>query len=606
MSKFNSILLLSTIYMFASCEYVPNGNNFVELTPPKDYIPIEITLNNVNPSDTIYVYQNTSISIKIKTAVDLKQAEVLLDGKIYTSMQENVLNFILRPEDISEGVHKLTVNAVFTSGTGSLADMMGLEGYTGELSWNICVIQNIQDRFEVGYRANEEGFLEIYWKNNFPENIIQKYNIHAGLTQDADITINDATQKKFIDYGYVCGYAYYEITVYLKSGYAFLQRLSFNTPTPEVFIEDLGLDNLRIYWNKPFANGRFAIKDNNAAIVSDINDTTITIPQIFGKNRQFVLEIRPQKAEYDNFHNKFSVFEKFCQGVPLGLPNWELYAYNRIDNIIYTSRYNSLVAFNANTLQEINSVSIIGNTWGFAYGGKIATAPHNSTVAAMTGEETWIFTGNHFTNPIKISPLSGDVSTRLSALTSDDRFFVVKKNSNICKVFNSLTGSGIFEFSFTYTTIYDMPDFVAVSENGQFFCASSENGIEIFEINGTAANLLYTDTRQYKGAMFVPSQPDKLLLRVGSSIEIRQIPNFNIVQTLDVSQYGAMLCNIDPASMNLLYHQNDSLKVCNVSNLTKTIFKIKSDETTCKMFNNKLLTYGKGGITFDINPYLNH
>jgi hypothetical protein len=104
----------------------------------------------------------------------------------------------------------------------------------------------------------------------------------------------------------------------------------------------------------------------------------------------------------------------------------------------------------------------------------------------------------------------------------------------------------------------------------------------------------------------VPSQPDKLLLRVGSAIEIRQIPSFNLIQTLDVSKNGAMFCNIDPASMSLLYYQNDSLKVCKVNHLTETIFKIRSDETTCKMFNNKLLTYGQGGISLDISPYLNH
>jgi len=597
MNKLNFMLLLSTIYFLSSCKYEPIGNNFVELTPPEDYIPIEISLNDVNPFDTIYVYRNTSISIKIKSSM-LRQAVILLDEQEYKNMWNNSLDFILYPEQISEGIHKLTVNAIFTSGTGSLAEMMGFEGYIGELSWYICVIHNPQDHFEVGYHINKEGFLEIYWKNVVPENIIEKYTINAETTQ---ITIDDATRKFLVDYGYVCGYAFYEVRTYLQDGYSFSQRLSFDTPTPNIYFEDLGLDNLRIYWDKPFANGRFTLKENYS-VNYVTNDTTITISQIFGRDRQFSLEIRPQKAEYNNLFK--SAWGRFCQGVSLGLPNRELYAYNTTENIIYTRKYNNLVAFDANTLQEINTVSIMGNPWGFAYGGKVAAAPHNSTVAAMTGEETWIFVNSHFINPIKILSLPGRINTRLSALTSDDRFFVVQKDSNICEIFNSLTGEKIFEFSFTYTTIYDIPDYVTVSENGQFFCTSSENGIEIFEINGTITNLLYTDTRQYKGAMFVPSQPNKLMLRVSSNIEIRQIPSFDLIHALDVTQYGAILCNIDPASMNLLYHQNDSLKVCKINNLAKTIFKIRSDQTTCKMFNNKLLT--NTGISFDINPYLNH
>ena len=604
MNKLSFIILMTSAFLFTACEYGPSGNNFLELTPPEDNIPIEISLNDINPSDTIYVYQNTLISIGINTPKDLLQATVLLDGQEYANMSNESFSFVIKSDQVSEGIHELTVNAIFTSGTGSLAEMMGLEGYMGELSWNVRVIHDLEAHFELGYRITEEGFLEVFWQNVVPDNIIEKYTVYPVVTQNEDSTINDATQKSFVDYGYVCGNAYYDLKTYLKDGYSISKRLYVESPTPGVHFENLGLDSLRVYWDKPFANGRFNLTEDDTTIVSEIYDTTITVSQIFGTYRKFSLEIRPQKAEYDNNHNSFEAWGTFCLGTSLGLPNWELYAYNLIDNILYTRKYNNLVAFDAATLQEINTVSIIGNPWGFAYGGKISSAPHNSTVAAMTGEETWIFADSRFMNPIKISPLPGDVHTRLAALTSDDRFFVAQGGSNICKIFNALTGDSISEFPFTYNTIYDIPDFVTVSEDGQFFCASSENGIEVFEINGTTTNLLYTDTRHYKGAMFVPSQPDKLLLKVGTDIEIHQVPDFNIIQTLDVSANDAKLCNIDPASMSLLYHQNDSLKVCKINDLAETIFKIRSDEKTCKMFNNKLFTYGKGGISFDISPYL--
>lgn len=590
--------------LFVACEYEPRGNNFVDLTPPEDNVPIEISLNDINPSDTIYLYKNTLISIKISSPIDLQQAVVLLDGEQYKNMGSDTPGFTFYPDQMDEGVHKLTVDAIFTSGSGSLAEMMGLEGYTGELSWNIRVIHNAQDRFKVNYRVNEEGFFELFWNNAIPDNYIERYTVDLLWTQESRITINDAQQKSFVDYGYICKYASYEVKTLLKDGTIFTRTLSIDIPAPKVYFEDLGVDSLRVYWDKPFANGRFNLLEESKTIATEIQDTSIIIPQLFGKTRQFNLEITPLKAGYDYYHIISSDWSNFRQGTSLGLPNWELYAYSITDNIIYTGKYNNLVAFDATSLQELNTVSIMGNPWGFAYGGKIASAPHNSTVAAMTGEETWIFTDSRFIQPIKISPLRGDVNNRLCALTSNDRFFVVQQDATICKIFNSLTGEKIFELPFTYKTIYTFPDFASVSENGQFFCASSDNGIEIFEIEGTATNLLYTDTRDYTGAMFVPSQPDKLLIRVGTDIEIRQLPDFNVIQTLDVSANGAFLCNIDPASMSLLYYQNDSLKVCKINNLAETIFKIRSDEKTCKMFNNKLLTHGKGGICFDINPYL--
>src|SRR5512133_3923103 len=334
MNNRNIILLLTAISLFVACEYEPAGNNFVEINPPEENILIAISLNDVNPLDTIYLYQNTSFSIKTYPQKDLLETTVLLDDKEYKRFSGNSLSFVMSPDQLTDGVHKLTVNASFSSGTGSLADKMGLEGYIGEVSWNIHVIRDPQKYFVVGYRINNEGFLEISWKNVVPESLISYYTVHAGLTQSSDIIINDATQKSFIDSGYVCGHAYYEVTTHFKDGLSFLQRLSFDKPAPVISFEDLGLDNLRVFWDHPFANGRFILREGSTTIASGLHDTTIIIPQNFGQNRQFNLETRPQNAGYDNFHNKFTAYGSFFLGTSLGLPNWPLYAYSITDKII--------------------------------------------------------------------------------------------------------------------------------------------------------------------------------------------------------------------------------------------------------------------------------
>lgn len=604
MNRLNILLLLTIVAMLSACEYEPTGSNFIELTPPEDAIPIEITLNDIKPSDTIYIHGDTWFTVKINSTKDLQQAQVSLDGQVYEFLAGESSMFGIYSNQIDEGIHTLSVGASFASNSGSLANLMGLEGYQGELSWKIYVTHNLSDKFEVGYRTNEDGFLEVFWKYDFPDNYIEKYTIRSGLTQGSEISINDVAQRSFIDYGYVCGIAYHEITAHLTNGGSLRKQIDLSAPTPTIHFENLGLNKLRVFWDKPFANGRFDLFCDEKLIASELTTTTITIPQIFGVNRHFSLETRPQKTGYDNIYNKFTSWGWYTQGTSLGLSNWELFAYNKTDNIIYTTSHDFLTAFDANSMQVINSIAIWGAPLGLAYGGRIASAPHNSTVAAMTGEETLIYPNSQLVNPIVIPSLPGDVNTRLAALTSNDRFFVVAKDSKTCMIFNTLTGEKIFDLPFSYVTKYTFPDYVSVSENGQYFCASSENGIEVFEINGTATKLIYTDTRLYKGALFVPSQPDKLLLRVDSNIELRQIPGFKMIQTLDVSEYGAVLCNIDPVSMNLLYHQNDSLRVCNIDNLSETKFKIRSDEVTCKMYNNKLLVRGKGGLTFDVKPYL--
>ena len=49
--------IFATIILFTSCEYDPSGNNFIELSPPDDFIAVEISLNDIDPSDTIITEQ---------------------------------------------------------------------------------------------------------------------------------------------------------------------------------------------------------------------------------------------------------------------------------------------------------------------------------------------------------------------------------------------------------------------------------------------------------------------------------------------------------------------------------------------------------------------
>ena len=282
-------IISAAMLLFTACEYSPSGSNFLDLTPPEDNIPVEISLNEIDPSDTIYLYKPTSFLLKIKSPKDLKQAVVLLDGeKELLNIWGNSKGFMFYPDQVDEGVHTLTIGATFASGTGSLADLMGMEGYAGELSWNIRVIHNAQERFEVDYRINKEGFLELFWDNAVPESFIESYTIRSRSTQETDVIIQNSTQKSFVDYGYVCGYAFYEVKTQLKDSTTLWQVFTIDKPIPAVHFEDLDLDNLRVYWDKPFANGRFnIIADDENIIASALQDTTITIPQLWGETRRF-------------------------------------------------------------------------------------------------------------------------------------------------------------------------------------------------------------------------------------------------------------------------------------------------------------------------------
>ena len=84
------------------------------------------------------------------------------------TISQSFLSFDLIPGQLADGVYKLSVNANFTSGTGSLAEQMGMEQYSGGLSWTIRVISHPENYFKADYRLNKEGYLEYYWSNKVP------------------------------------------------------------------------------------------------------------------------------------------------------------------------------------------------------------------------------------------------------------------------------------------------------------------------------------------------------------------------------------------------------------------------------------------------------
>jgi len=596
------VFVLISLFVSLSCEYEPQGTHYVELTPPANSIPVTITLNDVTPLDTIVLRENTIINIKIDAPKALIFAIVLLDTAEIYSSDDKSFSFLLEPENLPEGLHKLSVNAFFIAGSGSLAEMMGLEGYFGELAWNILVIHDLQKDFEVGHRLNKDGFLEIFWENDILYDTIEKYVVRINYSDS--FIINDPKQKSFVDYSYVCGHKDIFVGTYIKGGYYFSKKITIDNPLSDLSLEEIDYENIRLFWNKPYAKANYKLFEDDSLIFLSNTDTSIIIPQIFGVSRHFYLRTSAYNDTLSSHKFSFESIEEHFLGISMALYTWAFFAYNINDNILYATNYNYLFAYDAESMLELSGIYLEGNPFGLAYGGKIASAPHNSKMLAMTGEETYIFADNTFNNPLIIPSLKGDISTHLASITSDDRFFVVQKNEPMCHVFNILSGEKIFDFPFSYNTVQDVPDFVSVSENGKYFCASSYEGIEIMEIMGTKAELIYTDTRDYGGAMFVPNQPDMLLLKVDNSIEIRQIPGFNLVQSIDVGNHFVVIGNIDPKSNSLTYVIDDLIKVCKIDDLSNTIFSVKSSNFNVKLYNYKLISH-HGGIYIDIRSYFN-
>lgn len=553
MKTFYCFLLI--VIVFASCEYEPGGINYNrEVSPPDEAIEVNITLNDFQPEDTIYIF-NSSANFNVrfnaggneilqfKYAIDNREPEML------HFLQPSPTNqFSFTVHDFGESnKHTLTLDAVFKSGTGSLADMLGMEGYQGKMKWNIKLISNT-NQFKIGYRKSNDGFLEIYWDHQaaFPESIVEKYLVEKIWTT---VTL-PVSQKSLIDYDYVYGSSQYKVEAVFKNSNtgSFSKHFYVNTPEPVLHFENQGVDKLRVYWDEPFANARFELKKwgDETAIFSDISETSVIIPQMpFGKILTLVLSVAAER----NPNVKTYISGLYLFGEYLSLGNFPEFVYNKPQNLIYSTSYSDVIAFNANTMKEVSRKRFSNMT------DRLSCSPTSSKVAVSVWDEIHIYPDKSLVNPVVI-PLH----PQILRLTDSYLFVISFTTDRKCHVFDIQTGLELYSFPLTYfPSGYEFGRCISVSNDGKYFCCCSANGIEIFEITATKATQVYSDNRYYYAAIFHPLQTGVLVTKVQNDLEVLTVPGFVKTKTTNIG--SSVLYDIDPVTGYILYRQQNKLQI---------------------------------------------
>ena len=152
-----SILLLS----FTSCIYNPSKENFVEIE--KDIPVPEITDRNIDlNADTLFVWKYTRFNYDLSAGnaqIHSTQVIFLNDTLRYASGQGS---FVVNPSSVNEGTYKVKILVYSGSGTGSLADKLGGEGY--EFNRELVLVVEKPKVVDVKITASiENGFLKFSW-----------------------------------------------------------------------------------------------------------------------------------------------------------------------------------------------------------------------------------------------------------------------------------------------------------------------------------------------------------------------------------------------------------------------------------------------------------
>ena len=201
-----SVMLLSG--WLTSCEYelheVPMND---QVKPPNDGPPIVINLNDYH--DTIKIGGSTSFNYSISgTKNKILAVEISMDGIIlhqYVADNHQSFSFVLDPIDLPNGQYSLSISVITSSGTGSIAEKLGAEGYLYELDWPI-VIDKTEPSGEYAISFEKmhgpEG-VKLTWTPfnhvNFANYVVYRQYRAVQQQPEAIVVIDNPLQSSYID-----------------------------------------------------------------------------------------------------------------------------------------------------------------------------------------------------------------------------------------------------------------------------------------------------------------------------------------------------------------------------------------------------------------------
>lgn len=205
------IVLILVQILFLGCEFRPDEIHMTQINPPNEYgPPIMVSLND--KYDTIKIGWTTNFNYNI-TGTNNKIISVIvtLDGQElhhYVGDYGQAFNFILNPAALNDGNYHLHIEIMISTKSGSLADILGAEGYLYEMDWPVIVDRTPPRKLNFISIDSLETGVKITWEK-FDHPSFNSYKLtktsSAFFGTDELVFHDNPHQNSFIDTTYLEG-----------------------------------------------------------------------------------------------------------------------------------------------------------------------------------------------------------------------------------------------------------------------------------------------------------------------------------------------------------------------------------------------------------------
>lgn len=547
LSGLSLLLLLCSILISAvSCEFEPDEIPGSSLEKPSDTgPPVVLNLNDYN--DTIRLGWTTVFNYSVSgTKNTIKSVDITIGGNIlqhYVADNNQAFTFTLDPESLPEGYYDLNIKITTGTGSGSIAEKVGAEGYLYELNWPVLIDKTTPSGFyELSYEKvhNPEG-IKLTWPSfnhaNFVSyTILRKYF----LLQDEPEIIAEITNPldtSFIDRYFWEGQdAFYYVRIVTPYGFysgKILNYVDELSGISAVWQENGSLD---VTWNKALNRDVFAgyyitsdfYNPGTAFIISDPDENHITLNNTgFAIGMRISLAIIPRgfrgtdysrlKPLIYTYHSP-NIIPPFYYAKNVNYHDFILLADGRSIYRYYPDEQKAKDTLSVNFLASGSNLSVSnnGNTYAFLEGTTFHVRKTDDFSLVSS------FSNPSFTDPWSVMSLS----------LSDNNKLLVTDWNNYVYLYNSTNGNLIRKDSLPLTGYQSK--LLALSPDGTRIAAlTGPEIISYFSLGESGWAETGTESGMFQDIMFSADGTYIYLITFDKLIKRRTV-DFALVSVIDL------------------------------------------------------------------------
>jgi len=580
-------ILIGLIPLIYSCTYSPGGENFVDVdqnTTPPQVQNLTLDLNQ----DTLVVYQKTRYNFHF-----VSDKQPILGVVITLNNQDFVYDTVvgsidINPKVIPEGVYSMVMKVYTTSGTGSLADVTGNEGFLFTKEWVVIVEHPKAPDLKVTSTI-ENGFLKFSW-DKFDSPYFHAYNlliVNHGLGASYSIKFQSPDSTSFVDSLYVGGdidaeliTEYKELNGDLNAGKT---NYSYNYPIDLYFTENE--DSLTVSWTKnPFQCKQYYFT-NTALKLPIQSDSIYKVPAPgMGAPIEYQIRFEPLKPIYGNFLT-YNIYSKYTLGVDDG---------QRFTEAVYEPSLHAFFVKSAVFLRRLDEqlevIASYDHPYDYNDNHSLTLSTDQQTVYAVIDQQRRKFSTSLLNGLGSMPNGFGDNATFRVVKNLNDTIFLVGHNSSfsLLNIVNNQVIATTDPLRTSGSVAYYQ---FAVSSDGRYAAFANELGVSVYEVvNNNQLVLQYEDSNFYYSCLFNPRRPQELVLNAQDGIYVMDCSTGQIIRNLN--QFVANPINFDPVTNNLLLVSNSQKKIYVYdyeNNVVKLTLNHRASAWDFRLLNNTIL-----------------